>query len=133
MTHKLTIKEGETPFIIFGGGNQETLGKILEQVPCACVDCGELENVLGISAVQEAVDKADVIIFACPEWNGAYPWMFKKLIDNLKYKSFKGKIMKMIVWSGGNNKAESLRYSLVHLAHFLQMKIDDEYLYLDMA
>ena len=59
----------------------------------------EVVNMLGgkgldIHTIKEAdkvdnadLEKADKIIMIVPEWNGSFPWMFKKLIDFSGYPS----------------------------------------------
>ena len=59
----------------------------------------EIVNILGgkgldISTIKEAdkveisdIQRADKIIMIVPEWNGSFPWTFKKLIDFSGYPS----------------------------------------------
>jgi NAD(P)H-dependent FMN reductase len=59
----------------------------------------EIVNILGgkgleISTIKEAdkvkntdLENSDKIIMIVPEWNGSFPWMFKKLIDFSGYPS----------------------------------------------
>ena len=120
----------ENKKIIFYSETDVIFGKELAKKNEAfLVDC--INDIDDIKEIQRMLQDINEVIFACPEWNGSYPWFFKKVIDSLAYKSFKGKTMSMIVWSGGNNKAEMLRMSLVHLAHFLQMNIDCKFEYIE--
>lgn len=114
--------------ILFFSGTDIAFGIELSKIKKAVlVNCAQKPD---IEEIQKMLKDTEDVIFACPEWNGSYPWFFKKVIDNLAYKSFKDKSMRMIVWSGGHNKAENLRMSLVHLAHFLQMNIKAKFEYI---
>lgn len=69
------------------------------------------------------------IVFALPEWNGSYPWWFKKWIDEIPFNSFKNKNASIIAWSSGNNYALSLRYSLNIVLSYLKLNITNNYCY----
>lgn len=69
----------------------------------------EIINLLGgkglqISTLKDAnlvkktdVQNADKIIMIVPEWNGSFPWTFKKMIDDSEYPSFfKGKSILLV-------------------------------------
>lgn len=70
-------------------------------------------------------------IFCLPEWNGSYPWQFKRFIDAQPWKSLKGKHAYFVVYSSGNNRANELRSSLLILCHNLGMSISDRWHYLE--
>lgn len=74
----------------------------------------------------------DNLIFCLPEWNGSYPWFFKKWIDLQEYNSFKDKNVYFILWSSGNNKALCLKNSLLILCNSLKMNIMNKNYYINM-
>jgi NAD(P)H-dependent FMN reductase len=121
----------KTTVIFFGGTDKRFAEELWETYGSQVLIAHEVINPSTTSTIMKAIKSAEIIIFACPEWNGSYPWFFKRLIDGLPENTLRGKTMKMIVWSSGNNKAENLRTSLIHLASSLKMNISCEWLYID--
>jgi putative NADPH-quinone reductase len=70
------------------------------------------------------------IVFCLPEWNGSYPWFFKKFIDEKPCNFFKDKTVHLILWSSGNNFALSIRHSLLILCSNLKMNISNNIHYI---
>lgn len=90
----------------------------------------EVVNLLGgkgfeISTIKEAdtvedsdVSRTDKIIMIVPEWNGSFPWTFKKMIDDRGWPSkFSGKEILLI---GTSNSTFGNIVGITHLQHILE-------------
>lgn len=90
----------------------------------------EIENLLGYSnyeitscinpekIVEWDVVNSDKIIMIVPEWNGSFPWTFKKLIDDSGWPSFFAD--KEILLVGTSNSTFGNLLGITHLKHILE-------------
>jgi len=79
-------------------------------------DCRVLERPDQVS--KDDIDKAKKIIMIVPEWNGSFPFSFKKLIDDCDYPSIlKGKEVLLI---GTSNSTFGNIMGITHLQYILE-------------
>jgi len=63
------------------------------------------------------IQRADKIIMIVPEWNGSFPWTFKKMIDDSEWpSSFNNKSILLI---GTSNTTFGNIMGITHLQHIL--------------